>query len=182
MCHHPGATWAHPALTAATLWGCQTTLPQCCPILAHSHTPVAGATCPVLKQAGVGFLNTLAMGPPLLNTHLEAEYLGWHSMWVSIPPSCGHITTMPPTCSQCQDACCSSPSYLCSCRAAVESGEFGIPPPQPRSLLSTIAAQHGLATSGMGRGIQAGVQLGSWEDPNPAWPCQQDSTDQRSKQ
>lgn len=51
------------------------------------------------------------------------------SPWVPIPPSCGHVTTMPPTCYQCQHACCSSfQSCLCTCRAAVQSVGVWDPP------------------------------------------------------
>lgn len=171
MCHHPGTTWAPPTLTTATLWGCQTTLPQCCPSLAHSHIP--GGWCHLSSaQAGRGWLPQHSGHRfPLLNTHPKVEYWGWHTTWVQIPLSCGYATTKPSTCYQCQHACCSSQSCLCTCRAVAQSGNFGIPTPQPHPLLSTSAAQHSLATSGMGRGTQAKVWLGSCKDPNPAWPA-----------
>lgn len=111
-----------------------------------------------------------------LRAHPKARGSQFHPA-VAMSPPCH-----PPVTSASMPA--AAPPSLASAPAGLllNLWEFGIPPPQPCPLLGTSAAQHGLATSGMGRGTQAGVQLGSCGGPNPAWPRQQDSTDQRREQ
>lgn len=146
----PRATGAPPILTAATLQGSPTALPQCCPTPAHTHS--WGLLPPISAQAGRWWVPEHSPQGGVLGL---AQRVGPNSTQLVDMSSPCH----PPVTSASMPA--AAPS-LASAPAGLllNLGEFGSPPLQPQPLLGTSVAQHGLATSGMGRGTQAGVQQG----------------------